>query len=374
MRFAIDSRTATEHFPGIGRYVFNLAQATIRLLSEDERLFLLHQPNQPSPWDLKTLDGEQVEMLKVPVSPFTLRQQWSVPSLLRKAKTNLYHSPYYLMPYRPNVPSVVTIHDLIPLCFREYFTTAQRLIFAVTVRLAVRAATRVIAVSQATAQDLQQNLGLPECRLVVIPEAADPTFYPRPADEIKTLRRKRNLPKDYILYLGSNKPHKNLTRLVEAWARLKHTEYAIRNTLVIAGAWDDRYPEARQRADDLALGTSVLWLGPLPEQDLPPLYSGATAFIFPSLYEGFGLPPLEAMACGAPVACSDTSSLPEVVGDAALLFDPTDVESIAETLRTLLKDEALRAELRAQGLKRAARFSWERTAKETLTLYRQVAT
>jgi alpha-1,3-rhamnosyl/mannosyltransferase len=141
--------------------------------------------------------------------------------------------------------------------------------------------------------------------------------------------------------------------------------------LVIAGAWDPRYPESRQRAKALALEEAVHFLGPIAEEDLPTLYSGAVAFVFPSEYEGFGLPVLEAMACGTPVACSSTSSLAEVAGDAALLFDPTDVADIADALTHLLHEPGLRADLRERGLRRAAQFSWERTARDTLAVYRQ---
>jgi alpha-1,3-rhamnosyl/mannosyltransferase len=141
--------------------------------------------------------------------------------------------------------------------------------------------------------------------------------------------------------------------------------------LVIAGTWDPRYPESRQRAEALALKEAVHFLGPIVEEDLPTLYSGAVAFVFPSEYEGFGLPVLEAMACGTPVACSNTSSLAEVAGDAALLFDPTDVAAIADALTHLLHEPSLWADLRERGLRRTAQFSWERTARDTLAVYRQ---
>ncbi|HID89588.1 MAG TPA: glycosyltransferase family 1 protein, partial [Anaerolineae bacterium] len=189
-------------------------------------------------------------------------------------------------------------------------------------------------------------------------------------------RRKYGLPERYILYLGSNKPHKNLVRLVEAWALVtkrgtRDTEHGSRTTLVIAGAWDPRYPESRERAESLGLG-NIRWLGPVPESDLPALYTGATVFVFPSLYEGFGLPVLEAMACGAPVICSNVSSLPEVAGDAAVTFTPTDPGAIADALDRVLNDAGLCADLRDRGLRRARLFSWDQSARRTLALYREV--
>jgi len=373
-RYALDTRTATPHFPGIGRYVINLARAMASLLRDDERIILLHDPTEPFSRDLQALAGEQVQVVKAPISPFSLRQQWVVPRLLRRLGVDLCHSPYYLMPYRPGVPTVLTVYDLIPLHFPQYVSPQARLLFRWATGLALRAADRVIAISQHTAQDLRAAYAIGPSRLTVIPLAAAPTFYPRPAPEVSAVRQKYGLPDRYLLYVGSNKPHKNLLRLVEAWAQyaIRNTHCAPHATLVIAGLWDPRYPQPRQRAQALGLDESVIWLGPLPDADLPALYSGAATFVFPSLYEGFGLPVLEAMACGTPVACSNSSSLPEVVGDAARTFDPGDAAAIAAALRDLVSDKTLRTRLRERGLQRAGHFSWTRTARETLDLYRQV--
>jgi alpha-1,3-rhamnosyl/mannosyltransferase len=171
------------------------------------------------------------------------------------------------------------------------------------------------------------------------------------------------------LYIGSNKPHKNLMRLVKAWAKIPPPPDI---SLVIAGVWDRRFPEVKLMAQELGLTGSMIFLGPVEEADLPALYSGALAFVFPSEYEGFGLPVLEAMACGVPVACSNVSSLPEVAGDAALTFAPMDVEAMAATLHRLIKDAELRVNLKERGLHRAAQFSWEKTAQATLHLYREL--
>lgn len=368
-RYILDLRTATAHFPGIGRYVVNLARAMVPLLASQERLILLRDPTRPSPWNLSALAGEGGQVMDVPFSPFSLRQQWAVPRLLDRLGADLYHSPYSLMPYRPGVTTVLTVHDLIPLRLPRQSTLQARLLFRWTMALALRTARFVIAVSEATRRDLSRWFRVPGDRVSVIPEATDPAFYPRSSAEIETVRRRYGLPDSFVLYVGSNKPHKNLPRLVEAWAQI--TEHGIRNTLVLAGPWDPRYPEPRRRAEQLGL-ENVRWLGPVPEADLPALYSAATLFVFPSLYEGFGLPVLEAMACGVPVVCSDTSSLPEVAGDAALRVNPTDVEALAAAIEHALADEALRADLRATGLERARQFTWEAVAQKTLGVYRQM--
>ena len=367
-RLVLDARTATDHFPGIGRYVVNLARALAQA-APDLPLALLYDPSAPA----TRLTLPDLPRIACAASPFSLRQQWAVPRALHRARASLYHSPYYLMPYRPGVPTVLTVHDLIPLLFPQYSTPQARLLFRLTTALALRAAQHIIAISGTTRHDLLAHFHIPSLHISVIPEAPDPACFPRPTSEITAVRQKHSLPEHYALYLGSNKPHKNLSRLLEAWSRLtphvsRITPHAPRLTLVIAGAWDPRYPEPRRRAEALGLD-NIVWLGPISEADLPALYSGATLFVFPSLYEGFGLPVLEAMACGTPVVCSNTSSLPEVAGDAALLVDPLDVEAWAEAISRLWGDDDLRRELREKGLAQAARFSWERTARETLAVY-----
>lgn len=367
--YILDARTATEHFPGIGRYVANLARAMGPLLGPEERLTFLRDPSRHSPWDLSALARERVRVVDVPLSPFSPRQQWVIPRILRRLGADLYHSPYYLMPYRPGVPTVLTVYDVIPLKFPAQSTFQARMLFRWAMRMVLRAARLVLAISEATARDLAHHFPVAPERITVTPLAADPIFSPRPPAEVEVLCRQYGLPESFVLYVGSNKPHKNLIRLVEAWAQM--TDYGIRSTLVIAGVWDPRYPEPRRLAERLGL-QNIRWLGPVPESDLPALYSAATLFVFPSLYEGFGLPVLEAMACGAPVVCSNTSSLPEVAGDAALLVDPTDVKALAVAIADLLRDEARQEEMREKGLQQAARFSWEWTASMTLDVYRNV--
>ncbi len=177
------------------------------------------------------------------------------------------------------------------------------------------------------------------------------------------------LPEQYILYAGYNRPHKNLGRLIEAWARLQPQPLP----LAIAGVLDPRFKMAERKAEILRLGDAIRFIGPVPESDLPALYCGAELFVFPSAYEGFGLPVLEAMACGTPVACSEAGSLPEIAGGAAVLFDPSDVDAMANAIEGTLANPDLRAALSRQSVTRAAQFSWETTGRLTLAAYRRFA-
>ena len=364
MAIVLDARTATDHFPGIGRYVVNLAQA-LASLAPDLGLTLLHDPSAKA----TRLSLPDVPRIACSASPFSIQQQWTVPRVLRQARAKLYHSPYYLMPYLPGVPSLVTCHDVIPLLYPEYFTPMQRLVYRLAQGLALRTARMILADSQATRADLARVFHVDPRRISVTPLAAGTNFAPRSSEHIDAVRSKYALPKQYALYLGSNKPHKNLARLVQAWQVAPRSRVPDLK-LVIAGEWDERYPEARQLAARLGLRDQVIFAGPVSEADLPALYSGALLFVFPSLYEGFGLPVLEAMACGTPVVCSNTSSLPEVAGNAALLVNPRDVTALADALSRAANDQDLRQTLREQGLAQAGQFSWEKTARETLAVYR----
>jgi len=363
--YVLDARTATPHFPGIGRYVRNLARELVTLLAPAERLTVLVAPDHPVPLE----ETGQAKTLPVAASPFSLRQQWVLPSLLRELQATLYHSAYYLMPYRPRVPSVLTLYDLIPMLFPAQSSRRARWLFRWMTAAALRTSQHTIAISRSTYRDVLKHFAVPAGHITAIPLAADPMFGPQPATQIAGLCRRYTLPEHFVLYVGSNKPHKNLVRLVEAWGRVE-AEFPD-HKLAVAGAWIEAYAEPRIRAEQLGLGADrILWLGRVDGDDLPTLYAAATLFVFPSLYEGFGLPVIEAMACGTPVACAEVAPLSEVVGDAALQFDPRAVDAIGAAMARALSSRDVRAELRRRGLVRAAGFSWTTTAQETLAVYR----
>ena len=349
------------------------------MLADNEELVLLAQTGGSFP-GTDTTPSDKVSKVETSATPFSLRQQWKVPRLLRvQAKScgtrAVYHSSYYLMPYRIPCPALLTIYDTISLTYPETVSFRARTLFRLTTMLALRASVGIITISDATRRDLETHFTVDPKRVTTIYLGVDEAFRPRPKQEQENVRVSFRQPGDFLLYFGSNKPHKNLVRLVDAYALLAaqcSRENAMLPSLLIAGAWDDQYPEAKQQVAHHRLGDRIRFLGPIDDADLPALYSAAMAFVFPSLYEGFGLPVLEAMACGVPVACSAASSLPEVAGDAAFYFDPKDVGSIALALRALIGDSALRANLSQRGLQRASEFTWRSTASKTLDLYRSV--
>lgn len=360
MRVVLDARCATAHFPGIGRYVVNLARA-LRTVAPDLDLLLLVDSSARAKLPLPDLP-----QIECNISPFSPAQQWRVPFALRRARATIYHSSYYLMPYAPGVPAVFTCYDFIPLIFPNYFSATQRLAYRWAHWLALRATRGVLAISEMTRADLARLFDMRQRSVVVTPLAPDNRFAPPSRTAIQVVRQKYNLPGEYVLYLGSNKPHKNVPLLVRAFT---NSQIARASTLVIAGHWDARYPEARLVAEKSS--ARILFLGSIDEDDLPALYGGATLFVFPSQCEGFGLPPLEAMACGTPVACSNIPSLREAVSDAGVFFDLT-VQDVSAALENLLNNPGLRERLRERGLARAAQFSWARTAHATLQVYRDV--
>jgi glycosyltransferase involved in cell wall biosynthesis len=307
-----------------------------------------------------------VRRLELNVASPYRRIPFSLPHLAEREKARLLHVQYFVAP-RPKLPTVVTVHDLSFTRHPELFGVRDRLLLGGLVPGSVRRARRVIAVSEFTRADLIDRYGLDPSRVVAIRNGVAARFRPDP-EAARDARARLSLERPFVLFVGALQPRKNVAVLLDAFARLRgHDDL----DLVLAGGDRGGLAALRERVRDLALGPRVRLLGHVSEAALPGLYSAARLLAFPSLYEGFGLPALEAMACGTPVAASVTTGLGEAVGDAGLTFDPRSPEEIADCIRRLLEDDDLRAALRARGLERAARFTWRRSAEATADVYRE---
>jgi glycosyltransferase involved in cell wall biosynthesis len=299
-----------------------------------------------------------------------------LPVRLRLWATDVYHGPAVFLPLvKLGYRTVVTIHDLVSFLFPETVPRKYSLYMRVMTRWAARSADRIIAVSRATKDDLTRALGVPDEKVVVIHEAVAPEFAaPVEPAVVEAVIRRYGIRPPYCLFVGNLEPRKNLGRLVEAFAGLRARRPAREPIpqLVLAGtrAWLHGGIFEAVAAHDLA--ADILFTGYVTPADLPALYAGATCFVFPSLYEGFGLPVLEAMAAGTPVVASRAGAIPEVGGDAALLVDPRRPAEIAEAIETVLGDGQLRATLVARGRERARLFTWEAVARQTLAVYESV--
>lgn len=288
----------------------------------------------------------------------------------------LYHATEHLLPYLRR-PTVLTVHDLIFERYPQYHKLTNRLFLAVGMRLFVRAADAIIAVSQQTKRDLIELYGTPAQKIQVIYQGIDPSFVPAPAAQITyvqthySLRAPDGIARPYLLMVGTLEPRKNHLTAMRALLRLKQA--GLPHCLLIVGGEGWLFEPIREQVTKLGLTADVHFTGYVPAADLPALYGGAACVLQPSLYEGFGFPVLEAMACGAPVICSNVSSLPEAAGDGAILVPPLDDEALATAIQQLISTPALAQQLREKGVQQASQFRWQRCAAETVALYRQIA-
>lgn len=291
------------------------------------------------------------------------------PLVAARARLDLLHGPVNALPLAVPCRGIVTVHDLAFLAHPEALGAGRRRYLTAITTLSARRAARIIAVSAFTRDEIVRRLGIPARKIAVVHNAVDASFAPLPVGESARFRAERGLPERLILCVGTLEPRKNLIGLLDAFARLAPTTDA---ELVVVGGQGWLYDETLARVAALGLTGRVRFAGFVPDEDLPRWYNAATVFVYPSLYEGFGLPPLEALACGVPTVTSAGTAMAEVVGDAALLADPRDPGALAAALRRALDDAGLRATLREAGPRRAAGFTWARTAAATRAVYDEV--
>ncbi|MGB9879890.1 MAG: glycosyltransferase family 4 protein [Anaerolineae bacterium] len=299
-------------------------------------------------------------------------EQFLLPYEICRENIALLHSPVNVQPFILPCKGVVTVTDLSFMVFPESFRPFQRLYQRFFTRMSVQRASHLIAISSSTAQDLGKFFAVPMTKISVIFPGVDTAYHPmRDISALSDFRRRRNLPERFILFVGTLEPRKNLLTLLKAYAKFKRQTKAD-HKLVLAGSPGWLYQPIFAAVEELGLQDDVLFPGFIPEDELPLWYNTADVFVYPSLYEGFGLPPLEAMACGTPVIASNASSLPEVVGDAALLVDPYSPDEWATALLQVCKDRDLGNNLATRGPERARIFSWSSMARETAQVYQAV--
>lgn len=291
-------------------------------------------------------------------------------------KLDLLHAMAFAVPLAAACPTVVTVHDLSFLRFPGAFRPLNRIYLSTFTRLSVQRARRIIVGAESTRRDVIELCSARPERVVTVPYGVSDAFIPAPPEAVQAFRRRKGLPDQFILFLGTLEPRKNIGQLIDAYAVLRERQRDRRRRaapkLVIAGGKGWFYESLFIRAAELGLSEDVLFTGYVPNEELPWWYRAATLFVFPSLFEGFGLPVLEAMACGTPTITSNVSSLPEVAGDAAVLVDPHDREGLVSAMERLLNDPDLRHTLSEAGPRQASQFPWSRTAAETMDVYRKV--
>ena len=384
MRIGINALFLQRPTTGIGQHLFHLLKGLDE--NDDENTYVLFTPRlRHSPMGRFPQLSDRFQNIEVvsALRRFGERFEslfWEQVEIVRachRESIDLLHSPYFSAPLFLPAKTVVTVHDVIPLVMPEYRVRPQNRMYTDFVAFTVCRANAIITVSEYSKQDIVRMLQIPEERIHVIGNAVDASYRPITDTRlIDSIRERYGIGQKYILYFGGFDIRKNVERVLQAYAALPESikeEYQ----LVIAGRLHllghPLYPDPRPQVQELGLDERVVMTGQIREQDKAPLYSAAALYLFPSLYEGFGIPVLEAMACGAAVVTSDITALPEVVGDAARLVDPYSVEAITEAMAELLEDDARRNSLRERALERARDFSWQRVAEQTLDVYRKLA-
>ncbi len=366
MRVGIDARLVYYSQAGIGQYILHLVDGLAQV--DDENEYILLQSRKDDTTILEKPNFRRVSLWTPSHHRF---ERHALNVELMRLGLDVLHSPDFIPPHRPTCKSVITVHDLAFLLY-PHFLTKESARYYGHIDQAVRWTDHIIAVSESTKRDTIQHLGVADDKITVVHEAANPIFRPIDREEARAhVRNRHGVDGPYVLFVSTIEPRKNVPTLLRAlWQLMECYKEDVR--LVLAGGKGWLFEDVFAVVDELKLNGRVHFVGRVPSNDLLYLYNAAEMLAHPAFYEGFGLPPLEAMACGLPTVVSDVASLPEVVGDAGLLIDPHDADELTVAMWRVLNDAALRQEMQDKGLRQAKRFSWKRAAQETLEIYRLV--
>lgn len=372
MKIGIDCRMYSSRFTGIGRYTYELINNLLKLDTKNEYFLFFNEPE----YSKFIPPHKNIHKIKVNARHYSIKEQTTFLFKLNKYKLDLMHFTHFNAPILYKRPSIVTIHDLTLSFFpgKKMNNPIHRFAYHLTINKATKNAKKIIAVSKHTKKDLQEILKTPATKIEVIYEGVNDKFKPvKNKKEITALKHRLKIKPTsipFILYTGVWRSHKNLPNLIKAFHILKN-DYQYPGKLVITGRHDPLYAnEIFHLTAELNLTDQIIFPGMIPEKDLPALYSAAQIYAFPSLYEGFGLSPLEAMQCETPVAASSKSCIPEVCGpNNAIYFDPQNPQDIAEKINQIIISPALQKTLKENGSKKVKQYSWKKMATQTLNLY-----
>ena len=367
MRIGIDARIVHYARGGIRNYVLHLLDA-LASLDQDTPYFVLYSRKDRH----SRLSGSNFHRVACWTPSHHRLERWALGVEAARLRLDLLHTTDFIPPAWGCRRSLITVHDLNFLLYPQFLTAESRRYYNQQIEWAVQRADHILADSHATKSDLVSLLDVPAEKVTVVHLAADPVFRPLAESDTRRIAARYGLEPGYVLAVGTLEPRKNLTGLLQAYRLLIDME-ATTAPLVLVGGKGWLYDDVFERVEVLHLGGRVRFLHDVPDADLPALYNAAGVLTTPSFYEGFGLPALEAMSCGTPVVVADRASLPEVVGEAGMLVDPDDPGDIAQALSRVMADESLRARMRELGLVQASMFTWERAARATLAVYREIA-
>ncbi|MPZ14452.1 MAG: glycosyltransferase [Chloroflexi bacterium] len=375
VRIGVDYTAAINQSAGVGRFVRSLFSALLEVDQENEYIFVHAAPNAGRTAVPPSAPNAAVRELRFRERFMTVlwhRLNLPLPLDLATGRVDVFHAPDFALPPLRHGASVVTIHDLAFLTYPECADARLRAYLERVVPRSVARADYVVTVSENTRNDVICLLDVDPDRVIVVPGGVDPVFEPASDEAVHEARSAHGLSEPYLLALGVIEPRKNYPRLIEAYSRFR-SRTGLKHELVIAGARGWLSEETFRQAARSAFPSEIRFTGFVPDVHLPALYTGAEVLVYPSLYEGFGLPVLEAMACGTPVVCSNVAAFPEFAGDAALLVTPEDPEAIADAIERICLDTALRGTLRDRGIQRARAYQWRPSAERLLQVYQHAA-